>query len=931
MSNYSQLKTTINSIIRANGNNEITGNLLQSVLNAMVNSIGAQYQIVGVATTGMNPGTPDYNVAYLAGPGTYQYFGGRTIPAGSIGILKYNGTWQVSTLKLPTGTQVSWNQIQPNGTRIAQITIDGNVIDVFAPVGGEGGSVVQWNQLLNHGKKIAEVTIDGTTQSVYAPELDDVDLFDLLGYSDELGDRAVIMAHDGEPYYRRFGLPVIGGNVSDYFEGFYYARMYVCDISAYQGAGATFFLKCFDQPVNKANYVVTDANDIVLAFELGTDYATIRDYAFYSSQYPTAAKIYIVYDASPFPNDGIIAYKKGLVSIVAKLNGNVTRDNIYNLQGAGQFKLSEDIDIDPSQCTTVGGKTGIVLPTGCTFDFNDYQLKNNTNQDLYLISNGRVYLTCKNTQRNMMPNIGFSGDFSFISPVRLSNLYDEITTYRQYTQFRESLAALYDSEIIVDLTMGQPVVTDAPTTVNDVTIRDGGGTFFVAALLYCSGGTRLLGLNIVNLYPGYGIQLDGQCEVKDCTFIGPVKMTGDENIVRGCNITVAGLQIESSNNLVEDNSIIVRQNDVNYKGIVIQQSRNIIRRNIVKYGYVGIQMAFFNQHAKEIAGNIIEFNEVSGQMEEAIAMDEAGMRKMNRGQFISFVSSTDPTVIIIDFAETISDVNDYVGFPIFGISDATMGLVSHIAAIEQYSGTQYKVTLADKIFEPFYVNGSPTYTVYNQTAVQRGYKDFRNSMFGVASVFWGNVIRNNIVHRDSICLYGGGFYNVIRDNVVYSDTYIAVYMITTAKDKYMDNVYILPICGNIVSGNVVLNGGVYTEMGPNLGDFSITTRDARIATKYIAYNYIAGNVSRVAYFEDFNSVLDTSLVMEGMVDDVPNKETLNAADNKIPLYFIENGALDKLLGNRGIRALIRDSGGIYRVYAGKASGTYNQTKLYDNL
>lgn len=971
MANYANLKSAIQQVIRTNGNNEITGAILQTTLLSVVNSLGAYFQFVGVATTGTSPGSPDQNVAYICGPGTYQNFGNQTVPANSLGIFTWRGAWSLNVIQFSggsgggsivlweqlldsgtpiaritidgvttpvyapansSGDSVTWNQIVNVGTKIAEIIINGVTTDVYAPSsGGGGGSVVSWQQLQPHGKKIAEITIDGTTQSVFAPELDEEDLFDILGFYDEIGDTAVVMSHDGEPYYRRFGYPVIGGNVSDYFESFFYARMYVCDISQYQGSGATFFLKCFDQPVNKANYVVTDANDIILAFELGTDYATIRDFTFYSQQYPTAAKIYIVYDASTFPDDAVVAYKKGLISIVEKLNGNVTHDNLYNLQGAAEFKLAEDIEVDPNSCTTINGKKCIVLPDGCTFDFNDYQLKNNTNQDIYLYSNDRVYLTFKDTQKNMMPAIGFIGDFSFLKPVRLSNLYSTISTYREYTLFRESISAIYDSEIIVDFEMGTPIVTDAATTINDITLRDGGGKFFVSALLSCTGKTKLIGLTIENLYPGYGIELGGGCLVKDCTLTGPIKTNGDKNVIRGCSISLDGLKIESNDNVIEDNEIVVTANNINYKGIVIQQSRNIIRRNIVQNGFVGIQMAFFNQHAKEIAGNIIESNDVSGQMEEAIAMDESGMRKMNRGQFVGFVSSSDPLNIIIDFAETISNVSDYVGFPIFGISDATMGLVSHIAAIEQYSGTQYKVTLADRIFQPYFQNGVATYTIYNATAVQQGYKDFRNSMFGVASVFWGNVIRNNIVHRDSICLYGGGFYNVIQDNIVYSDTYIAVYMITTAKNKYMDNVYILPICGNVVTGNIVLNGGVYTEMGPNLYDFQPSSLDSRISTKYIAYNHIAGNVSRVAYFEDFNSVIDTALVMESMVDTVPNKQTVDSANNKIPLYFIDDGQIDKLVNNRGIRALIRNSNGTYKVYAGRASGTYNQTKQFDNL
>jgi hypothetical protein len=66
MANYQSLKAAINAVIKANGNKEITGTVLNEVLLAMVNSLGAGYQFAGVATPSTNPGTPDQNVFYIA-------------------------------------------------------------------------------------------------------------------------------------------------------------------------------------------------------------------------------------------------------------------------------------------------------------------------------------------------------------------------------------------------------------------------------------------------------------------------------------------------------------------------------------------------------------------------------------------------------------------------------------------------------------------------------------------------------------------------------------------------------------------------------------------------------------------------------------------------------------------------------------------------
>lgn len=94
MANYATLKAAIADAIKENGNKEITGNLLQQQLLAMVNSLGVGYQYVGIATPETNPGTPDQNVFYIASTaGTYANFSGLVLNDGEIAILKYNGAW----------------------------------------------------------------------------------------------------------------------------------------------------------------------------------------------------------------------------------------------------------------------------------------------------------------------------------------------------------------------------------------------------------------------------------------------------------------------------------------------------------------------------------------------------------------------------------------------------------------------------------------------------------------------------------------------------------------------------------------------------------------------------------------------------------------------------------------------------------------------
>lgn len=100
MANYDSLKTAIKNVIKTNGNNEITGQLLQQSLLSMINSLGSGYQFVSVATPTTNPGTPDSKVFYIAnGNGTYTKFGGLEVTEDEVVILYYDTVWH----KLATG------------------------------------------------------------------------------------------------------------------------------------------------------------------------------------------------------------------------------------------------------------------------------------------------------------------------------------------------------------------------------------------------------------------------------------------------------------------------------------------------------------------------------------------------------------------------------------------------------------------------------------------------------------------------------------------------------------------------------------------------------------------------------------------------------------------------------------------------------------
>lgn len=94
MGNYEELKTAVAAVIKQNGNEEITGKIMQNTLLSMISNIGANSTFAGVATPETAPGTPDQNVFYLAGtPGVYANFGGYELKQGIVMFTNASGAF----------------------------------------------------------------------------------------------------------------------------------------------------------------------------------------------------------------------------------------------------------------------------------------------------------------------------------------------------------------------------------------------------------------------------------------------------------------------------------------------------------------------------------------------------------------------------------------------------------------------------------------------------------------------------------------------------------------------------------------------------------------------------------------------------------------------------------------------------------------------
>lgn len=113
MGGYEVLKNAIQSVIKNNGREEITGDLLQDVLLSMVNIVGEGATYRGVATPATNPGVPDSRAFYLtAQGGRYGNFGGIELPDNQVGVLSNStGTWKFELLlEMVTGLPTDYTE-----------------------------------------------------------------------------------------------------------------------------------------------------------------------------------------------------------------------------------------------------------------------------------------------------------------------------------------------------------------------------------------------------------------------------------------------------------------------------------------------------------------------------------------------------------------------------------------------------------------------------------------------------------------------------------------------------------------------------------------------------------------------------------------------------------------------------------------------------
>lgn len=123
MGTYEQLKQALKNVIKSNGNQEITGAILQSAVLSIVSTVGENATFAGIATPSTNPGNIDANVFYFASiDGIYTNFNGLKV-SGEVAIFtNKSGSWQ----KLNTGfaTVNALNNVHNIASSVGYVTCD---------------------------------------------------------------------------------------------------------------------------------------------------------------------------------------------------------------------------------------------------------------------------------------------------------------------------------------------------------------------------------------------------------------------------------------------------------------------------------------------------------------------------------------------------------------------------------------------------------------------------------------------------------------------------------------------------------------------------------------------------------------------------------------------------------------------------------------
>lgn len=199
MGNYERLKEAIKAVVKTNGKQEITGQVMQDALLAITSSFGQGALFAGIATPETNPLTPDQNVFYLASQsGVYPNFNSLSVNEDEIVVFSLsNGQWTKQLLSLGGGGSVTIvNEPDEEDLTTVPQTADKNVIRFKnrlydeANASGKGYKILRkyWKEVNGVRKNILTQDMINDANTIYEIRYD----FDLNGAEIQIKEGCVL-------------------------------------------------------------------------------------------------------------------------------------------------------------------------------------------------------------------------------------------------------------------------------------------------------------------------------------------------------------------------------------------------------------------------------------------------------------------------------------------------------------------------------------------------------------------------------------------------------------------------------------------------------------------------------------------------------------------------------------------------------------------
>ena len=158
--NYNKLRTQIDAYIKRNGKQEITGPVLNGVLNAIVDSLASGCLYAGILSPGSELPTPDSNVFMLCGPGDYSVDGSPAkVGIGQLGILSNaSGQWKMETVQVVDVLQEVDSDSAQTSPNPASVSATMKFLDSYLKPGNLASIIPDWGGFFSKIDDISNIT-----------------------------------------------------------------------------------------------------------------------------------------------------------------------------------------------------------------------------------------------------------------------------------------------------------------------------------------------------------------------------------------------------------------------------------------------------------------------------------------------------------------------------------------------------------------------------------------------------------------------------------------------------------------------------------------------------------------------------------------------------------------------------------------------------